>query len=162
MTQRPGHRPAGENDEAGNDAEDAGEQEQPTRLCPIAEAEKDANEPSRRKNDTQHPGQEEGAGDRLTEKNHSRGDIEKSEQNLPNEAAPALRPKRVNDLEHAADDRAKADEDRADDGGEDDVAEHKDAGDNEDYTEKKTQPDRLRALGRCRCGIHHHRSLLIF
>ena len=78
----PGHRPAGENDEAGDDAEDAGEQEQPARFRPMAESEKNSDHPARGKEDTEDPGQEERAGERLAKQDHARGDVEKPEQNL--------------------------------------------------------------------------------
>jgi hypothetical protein len=73
---------------------------------------------------------------RLVDDRPAEDDIESTKQDLPNKAAPPLRPEGVNDLECAHDDRDKPDEKCADERRDSNITQHKYAADNENAAQQ--------------------------
>lgn len=111
-------------------------------MFPVLEAEEDTHQAGRQDEDAEYPGEHQRARDRLLDQHHAAGDVEQAQHDLPDEAAPSLGPERVDDLERTADNCGDADDEGADDGGEDHVAQHDDAHCNEDEPQQNAQPGR--------------------
>ncbi len=111
-----GERPTCENYETGNDAEDPGDEKHPACLGPVAESDEDADGAGSDQEYSEEPCQDQHTGNRLVQKHDAGADVEKAEDDLPDEPAPALGPERMNDLENARDDSNPAQEEDADKG----------------------------------------------
>src|SRR5262249_41295212 len=110
----PGGRPSDENVQANQDTEDTRDQQQPPRLCPIANAYIGSSDAGGDEYDTQYPGQGQRASRRLREQDEPDHDVGNAKENLPNESAPSLRPEGMDDLEGAGRNRHGANKERAD------------------------------------------------
>src|SRR5690348_9615977 len=95
--------------EAGQYAEYAGQQHDPARLSPMADTKQDADEPGNQQHQAEDVGENQRAGDRLAHQHGAKGDVQDTEQQLPDEPAPTLGPERVDDLESAREDGHPAD-----------------------------------------------------
>src|SRR5919201_753895 len=156
----PGRRPTNENCEACKDSKYAGQENQPTRLRPIADTDVKPNAAGDDQNHADHVGQHERTGDRMADQNYSADDIQKSQEDLPHESAPSLGPECVDDLEHSARDRAQPNQYRADDRGHNDVAQDNHARNDEYHSKQNTNPKRQRSTAfHCWCCTCRHARL---
>jgi hydrophobe/amphiphile efflux-1 (HAE1) family protein len=133
-------RPPQEDNEAGQDSKDAGKKKQPARLSPIGETDIQSNKSGNDQDEAKHIGEGEGASNWLANQGYSACDVEEAEKNLPDESSPSLCPERMDDLEPSAHNCANTDHHRTDDGGENDVTEDENAGDDEDNPEQNAHP----------------------
>ena len=118
---------AEQDQQAGSQPEGAGDQHHPSVLLPMGETQHAPNDARRQQKRTQEIGQDQGAGSRLGEQQESKAQIERTEQDLPQEPAPSLGPVGMKDLERADTDDRNPDQLDADERGEHDVAESEDA-----------------------------------
>src|SRR5262249_25481645 len=155
-----GRRPANENCEARKGSKDAGQEDQPTQLRPIADTDVKPNAAGDEQDHAEHVCQDERAGDRLAGENYSAGDIQKPREGVPRESVPCLGLGCVDYLEHSTRDGAYPDQYRADDRGHNDVAQDNHARNNEYDSEENTNPERQRSHSlHCWCCTCRHSCL---
>src|SRR5689334_13534362 len=88
----------------------------------MAGAKRDSNDARQKEQESEHIGEEEGAGGWLAENHDPEGNVENTQKDLPYEVAPSLRPEGLDDFEAADGNGGKADEYPADGFGKGDVA----------------------------------------
>src|SRR6185312_17277904 len=144
---------ARDDDQARKNAEQARAQHDPAEFPPMADADEYADEAGDQEHQAKDVGQDKRADHRLAHQRQAEDDIQDAEQHLPDEPSPSLGPEGVDDLESTGHDGHPADEDRADQGEEGDVAEDEKAGHDHEDSKQDTYPQRRR-----RQSCEWHRS----
>src|SRR5882757_3986631 len=135
-------RESRQDDEAGQNSENAGQQHHPAGISPVAEAQQDSHDAGNQQQQAEDIGQDQSAGDGLAHQHGAERDVQNSQQHLPQESSPSLGPERVDYFERAHGDEHPADENRADNRHEHDVAQHQEPCDDHHYSKQKADPKR--------------------
>src|ERR1700716_2687249 len=138
------HREPRQNDEAGQNSEQSRQQHDPAGISPVADAQQDSNEARNQEQQSEDVGENQGAGDGLAHQHDADGDVQNAQKHPPQESSPSLGPEGVDDFEGTCGNGHHADEHRADNRNEHDVAQHQESRKDHHNSKQNADPKRWR------------------